>query len=141
MKSHATASVARTLCLVLDAGTTIKDKATGATKKITGLSFLDMASEPKVHVPDGTLVTEPGKPGVRASSGTELRASSGTELRGTPGAAGEPPILEMAVPACTLRESTTTNPNTDFGDGALIVATSKAPIVVVKKVTVAAPLP
>ena len=139
MKTHA-AAAPRTLCLVLSAGTKVTDKATGATKELTGMSFLDTGREPTVHVPDGTTVSEPGKPSVRASSGTELRASSGTELRGSLGAGGGPPVLEMVVPACTLRE-TTADDVTDFSDGALIVATSVAPIVVIKKLIVSAPLP
>jgi hypothetical protein len=140
MSSHPTTAPARTLCLILDAGATITDKATGKSTKITGMSFLDMIPESLVQVPDGTVVTEPNKPGVKASSGTELKASSGTELKGTPGASSGP-ILQMAVPACTLREATTTKPNTELSDGTLIVATSTAPIVVVSEIRVTAPLP
>lgn len=141
MSTQPTPMPARILCLALDAGTTITDKATGKVIKLTGMSALDMASEPKVHVPVGTTVDVPGKPSTKASSGTELKASSGTELKGAPGAAGGQPILEMAVPACTLREMTTTNPDTELSDGTLVVATSNAPIIVVNKVTVTAPLP
>ena len=107
MSSQPTTAPPRTLCLILDAGTTITDKATGKSTQITGMSFLDMTPKPKVHVPDGTVVAQPNMPGQKASSGTELKASSGTELKGTPGASSEP-ILKMVVPACTLRQVTTT---------------------------------
>jgi hypothetical protein len=140
MSSHPTTAPARTLCLIVDAGTTITDKATGKSTKITGMSFLDLTPEPLVHVPDGTFIIEPNEPGVKASSGTELKASSGTELKGTPGTSSAP-ILEMVVPACTLREVTTTKPNTELSDGTLIVAISNAPIVVVSAIKVTAPLP
>jgi hypothetical protein len=140
MSNHPTTAPARIMCLVLDAGATITDKATGKSTQTTGMSFLDMSPIPKVHVPDGTLVNEPNKTGQKASSGTELKASSGTELKGTPGASGGP-ILKMVVPACTLREVTTTNPNTELSDGTLIVTTSKAPIVVANEIKVTAPLP
>jgi len=140
MSSNPTTAPVRTLCLILDAGTTITDKKTGNSTKITGMSFLDMPPEPKVHVPDGTVVAEPNAPGKKASSGTELKASSGTELKADTGASSGP-ILQMVVPACTLRQVTTTNPNLELSDGTLIVASSSAPIVVVNVVKVAAPLP
>src|ERR1041385_4651784 len=107
MSSQPTTAPERLMCLVLDAGATITDKATGKSTQTTGISFLDMSPKPKVHVPEGTDVKEPNKPGVKASSGTELKASSGTELKATPGATGGP-ILKMVAPACTLREPTTT---------------------------------
>jgi hypothetical protein len=92
-------------------------------------------------VPIDTVVAEPGKPSVKASSGTELKASSGTELKGSAGGGGGQQLLEMVVPACTLREVTTANPNTELSDGTKITATSSAPIVVVKEIKVTAPLP
>jgi hypothetical protein len=140
MSSQPTTAPARILCLILDAGATITDKETGKSTQITGMSFLDMAPEPKVHVPDGTVVADPNQPGQKASSGTELKASSGTELKGAEGTSSGP-ILTMVVPACTLREVTTTNPHTELSDGTLIVATSVAPIVVVSEIKVTAPLP
>ena len=135
------AAAARTPCLVLGQGTKITDKATGLTTELTGLSFVDMIPEPKVHVPEDTDVLIPGSPGIKASSGTEVKASSGTELKAGVGQGAVKPLLEMVVPACTLRELTTVNAPTDFPDGTLIVASESAPIVVVNAVFVTAPLP
>ncbi len=139
--SVSAAAAARTPCLVLSEGTKITDKATGLTKELTGMSIVDITPEPKVHVPEGTDVLVPGNPGVKAITGTEVKASSGTELKAGVGQGPAKPLLEMAVPACTLRELTTANADTDFTDGASIVASENAPIVVVNVVFVTAPLP
>jgi hypothetical protein len=137
--SVSAAAAARTPCLMLSEGTKITDKATGLTKELTGMSVVDITPEPKVHVPEGTDVKIPGEPGIKAITGTEVKASSGTELKAGVGPAK--PLLEMVVPACTLRELTTVNADTDFADGASIVAIENAPIFVVNVVFVRAPLP
>jgi len=141
MSRNSATAPARIPCLVLSQGAIITDKASGNKKVIAGLSVLDMTPKPLVHVPADTAINRPGKLSVKAITGTELKASSGTELKAASGGGGVKPVLEMVVPACTLRELTTGNQPTNFSDGTSIVAAENAPIVVMKDVTVTAPLP
>ncbi len=133
MKSNAASAPARTPCLVLLKGTSINDKANGITRKLSGLSFLDMTPNPKVNVKDGTKLDIPGE-GIKASSGTPLKATPGTQI------GVQAPLLEMVVPACTLREVTTGNPPTELSDGTSIVAKSKdSPIIALAEMSVVSP--
>ncbi len=127
----------RTPCLVVPQGTTINDKAKGFVRKVTGLAFLDMTPNPRVHVPGGTQLDIPGE-GVKASSGTEMKTTpAGTRL-GTPVA----PVVEMVVPACTLRETTTGTPKTELSAGTSIKTQgTSSPIIALAKITVAPPKP
>jgi Clostripain family len=124
---------ARTACLVIPKGTSINDTATGFKKKLTALAFLDMVPNPQVQLPGGTKLDIPGE-GVKASSGTEMKTTPpGTRL-GTPAA----PVVEMVVPACTLRETTAGSNSTELSDGTSIKTVgASSPIIAIKKITVA----
>ena len=137
MNSKAAKAPNRTPCIVLPKGTSINDKAKGFAKKLTGLAFLDMAQNPQVTVPGGTKLDIPGV-GEKASSGTETKTTPPGTRIGTPAT----PVVEMTLPACTLRETATGNPKTELSDGTTIKTQgASSPIIALAQITIAPPKP
>jgi Clostripain family len=131
MKSKAATAPARSPCLVLLNGTVIEDRANNFSTKLTGVAFLDMTPNPKVHVPEGTDLDIPGTGKVKAITGTPVKSMPGTQIKG---------VQKMVVPACTLREAKTGNPTRALGDGTKVTAkNSDSPIIALAELDVVAP--
>lgn len=120
MSSNPEPEVSPVRCLALFAGTIIENPGS-ELKTITGLSFLEMGENRTVKIPaDANLeIPEAGvvNVGVKAGSGTPVKLTTGTVVgHGT--AAAQP--ISIRVPACTLREPSSSTPETKLTEGARI---------------------